>query len=314
MIKQGEIIMSMKSMIQGKGQHALELIEILKSTLPDKTLFKTISGSPAFSQAYSIKVPYELSESYYSTVVGTAFDFMVRFLIAKKLQLQLGNYFKQTAAYKGLMLMKNLTDKKTFDHLAKRFDKCSGFFKNFLISDSFDLENSLEASCAWARFEQVARSGGVLPENMDVFFKKDKDEIIQDLGNLCTVFKDAFINTDLIKKESNVVFNPTFGLYSMPIGGADADIFIDGTLYDLKTGKSIGYKWQEVAQIIGYFILHEVSKYSDFPGVSLAEMEINRIAFYRARYGVVEYVDISDIDVNKLDKAIADFSRLFKLK
>lgn len=79
----------------------------------------------------------------------------------------------------------------------------------------------------------------------------------------------------------------------------DGDIIIDGTLFDFKSEKNVGFKWQEVAQLLGYFLLNEipldVSNAGDiyFTDHSYHHLEINRIAFYRARYGEIEYIDLS---------------------
>jgi len=303
--------MSLKSMIQGNGPLSSELIDILKSILPTKSQFKTLSGKPAFSPDYSIKAPYELSQSYYASIVGTAFDYMARFIIAKKQHNVLGEYYKNTAAYKGLLLLKRSYDKKTFDQLTARFRACTKQIDSYLQSGSDDFGDSLEAVCSWARFEQIARTGGMPPADINTLLNKDNEEILLDLRRICDTFNDAFVNAGLVETNSQVIYNPTFSFYAAPLGGADADIYIDGTLYDFKTSKSLGYKWQEAAQLIGYFLLHEVSKYSGMIGVSMAEQQINRIAFYHARYGEVEYLDISEMDQEALEKAIANFSSLF---
>ncbi|MFB5087029.1 hypothetical protein PGC35_07375 [Psychrobacillus sp. PGGUH221] len=119
------------------------------------------------------------------------------------------------------------------------------------------------------------------------FFDEPDDEIIKDLEQLCEVFQEKFIPT--VTPNSEIFYNPSFGVSSAFVGGADGDIIIDGTLYDFQSGKSTGYKWQEVAQIVSYFLLNEisldVSNADDFFDVPYKHLEINRIGLYRARYG-----------------------------
>jgi hypothetical protein len=100
--------------------------------------------------------------------------------------------------------------------------------------------------------ETVARSG-LPPVDINISLIEDTDnEIINDLRALCNVFKDKFINSGIFKENEDVVFNPHFGVVvSLHVGGADADIFINGTLYDFKCTKSRGYSWTECAQIVG---------------------------------------------------------------
>ncbi|WP_162309362.1 hypothetical protein [Cohnella abietis] len=92
-----------------------------------------------------------------------------------------------------------------------------------------------------ASLETVARSG-LPPMDIEKSLIDDTDiKIINDLKLLCEVFQSKFINAGIVKENSNVVFNPRFGIVSMFCGGADADIFIDDTLYDFKCTKSRGY-------------------------------------------------------------------------
>ena len=153
--------------------------------------------------------------------------------------------------------------------------------------------------CFLVKLERIFRSG-LPPANL---FKK----VIKDLELLCDVFQEKFITT--INPTSEIIYNPNFGISSAFVGGADGDVLIDGTLYDFKSGKQIGYKWQEVAQIMGYYLLNEISldiyntadKY--FKDDSYQYWDIKRIAFYRARYGEIEYIDISFFDKEVIETA-----------
>lgn len=150
------------------------------------------------------------------------------------------------------------------------------------------------------------------------YFTEFNDNVKNELRNLFIVFKEEFIN-NIVKKESSVVFNPEFGLASELVGGADADIFIDGVLYDFKTTKNRGYVGKDVYQIIGYYLLNEITKkhkrswnkrYLEISPLIIHD--INKIAFYKARFGEIEYLDISFLEeINK--KAIVErFEKLLK--
>ena len=116
-----------------------------------------------------------------------------------------------------------------------------------------------------------------------------------------------FIEKGYVQSDSIVVFNPQFGKGSELCAGADADIFIDGVLYDFKCGKKQGYDWREVAQLMAYFYLNFFSyaktKSKIFPD-SLKEYNILRVAFYRARSGEVEYFDTDRIEDSKKWKTL----------
>ena len=122
------------------------------------------------------------------------------------------------------------------------------------------------------------------------------------------VFQTKFINSGIITPESIVVYNPTFGDASYFCGGADADIYIDGTLYDFKCTKREGYVWKDVSQILGYYLLDCISKDSKDRENDLDKYEIRRIAFYKARFGEVEYYDVSR---ESYSQTIKEFEKIF---
>jgi len=125
-------------------------------------------------------------------------------------------------------------------------------------------------------------------------------------------FRDVFLKSGLIKLKSYVVFNPTFGIASIAVNGADADIFADGVLYDIKTTKKHGFNWQYSAQLIGYYMLNEIAKESLYfeDLTQLINCEISKIAFYKPRFEEIEYVDIADQDTDKLKNAISELGEL----
>lgn len=68
-------------MIKGKSDEDKALQSVLKNIIPKKDEFYTLSGHDAFSSSYHTHVPYKLTNNYYSSVVGTAFDYMARLII-----------------------------------------------------------------------------------------------------------------------------------------------------------------------------------------------------------------------------------------
>lgn len=115
---------------------------------------------------------------------------------------------------------------------------------------------------------------------------------------MCKVFQERFLITEIVSQKSDVIYNPTFGAASLMVGGADGDIIIDGVLYDFKSGKALGYSWKETAQLIGYYFLNEISvtlNSSDWSG-TYKDLKIKTVAFYKARYGEIEYFDLAQYD------------------
>ena len=85
-------------------------------------------------------------------------------------------------------------------------------------------------------------------------------------------------------------------------------IYIDGTLYDFKCTKREGYVWKDVAQILGYYLLDCISKDNKDRENDLDKYEIRRIAFYKARFGEVEYYDVSR---ESYSQTIKEFEKMF---
>ena len=173
-----------------------------------------------------------------------------------------------------------------------------------------DLEELIKYTCFLAKLEQITRSG-MLPENPNSLLDNINEEVIVDIKQLYYVFIKDF--TKIVCKDSLVVFNPRFGeVTSLLVGGADSDIYIDGTLYDFKVKKDNGYKWQDAAQLIGYYMLYlitislgEITEMSEYP--------IIRLAFYKGRKGEIEYIEVKDIGSENVIKTLKELDKLWNL-
>lgn len=97
------------------------------------------------------------------------------------------------------------------------------------------------------------------------------DAVIGDIVAMATLFFTHF--QDLVQKP--VILNPAFA-GSHDMGGADADLIIDGTLVEIKTTKNTALEPDWVRQLVGYWLLD----YSN-------EFHINAIGFYLPRHGVL---------------------------
>lgn len=425
--------------------------EFFKGIKPDKNKFYTLSGNVPFSKEYKQKVPYNLEVPYDSTLIGTAFDYLARFEIARKIDdnkqsayeklyngrpaggldcisfalgynlimeslekefndslkviekyvnsenndfnillekslflarlehFDRGGSFGAISTFRNMemypegrvlfsndfeyekidednkTLAKNNIESKEFikvngeickinflyeDRIKVSINiKCYDKYKNLLDVkkiniDSFSNEFNISSDTSFIKIIIVCKERDLdinkyirvciesisneLSNKIISYFTKFNDNVINELKNLFVVFKENFMN-NLIKKDSIVVFNPEFGLGSELVDGADADIFIDGVLYDFKTTKNRGYVGKDIYQIIGYYLLNEITKkhkkfwekrYTEF--APLITYDINKVAFYKARFGEVECLDISFLDEFNKKKVIEKFENLLK--
>lgn len=291
--------MSLTSKLNGQFQDK-EFQTILRNIIPKSNEFYTISGKKAFSSSYILKIPNELENTYESGMVGTAFDYLARFIIAQKINKNKDAVYTKTVAELSLSwigIKLDLEDDELFNKFDKKYKESIKIIEQYVNGNDITVnENLINSACYLARLDSVVRAG-VYINNLKYFpFEKETNDIIIELKKLTDLFINTFIESNIVKDNSDVVFNPEFGICSKKCGGADADIFIDGVLYDFKSSKNRGYRWQDIAQLVGYYLFNEISIHSDSSEVSLKGYTIDKIAFYKARYGEIECFDIANID------------------
>ena len=137
-----------------------------------------------------------------------------------------------------------------------------------------------------ALMEEVFRSGGKLigplvsGQSNDIRSLIDIPDFhwVDDMRNLSWKFYDAY--SHLLALPSTL--NPTFE-GSSDIGGADADLIVNGTLIDIKTtvGREIKPDW--IRQLLGYVLL-------DYSNIH----QIRAISLYMARQGILFEWELED--------------------
>ncbi|WP_163527866.1 hypothetical protein [Halobacillus ihumii] len=306
--------MSLTKMLKGKSEIEIELQTILRNIIPTKKEFSTFSGNEAFSSKKGIDVPYILNYSYQSSVVGTAFDYMARFIVSQNNDSNKEDVSVGLTARHGLEILQRYCATKTSKSLEAKFNKGLVLINKFVKRRKASFEKLLPYATYMARLEHIFRSGMPPKDIEGSLLSEEENEIIVDLKRLCEVFIERFMIPQIITPESSVVFNPHFGIASQSCGGADADIYIDGTLYDFKTSKLTGYKWQEISQIFGYYFLNCIAADLKDTSAKLDGYEIKRLAFYKARYGEIEYIDISSMQTKKMESAIKETNELLNIR
>lgn len=303
-------VMSLTKMLKGKSEIDIKVQTILRDIIPTKKEFSTVSGNAPFSSKNIIEAPYILSYPYQSSVVGTAFDYMARFIVSQNINSNKEDVFEELTAKHGLEIIKGYCNRKTSKSLETKFNKGVILINKFVKHRKMSFEKLLPYASYLARLEHIFRSAMLPKDIKGSLLDAEENEIIVDLKRLCEVFIERFMIPQIVTPKSSVVFNPHFGIVSKSCGGADADIYIDGTLYDFKTSKLTGYKWQEISQIFGYYFLNCIATEFKDNSAKLDGYEIKRLAFYKARYGEIEYLDISSMQTRKMEHAIKEIKEL----
>lgn len=293
--------MSLTAIINNNAVPEINLF--LKESLPERGLFASAYNMTPFDTKRQIIAPYKFKDSGYASVSGTAFDYLARFEVAKTI----GDKYNKLdsldiIAKYGIDILWYNGYKRVCRESIKNFEWSKEVLKEYINNKGNHSDNKIiDICCFFARLEHLVRSGRVTLE----LINEPADSLLKsDLTLMLDGFRQRFIEK-YVSSGSNVVFNPKFRCFS----GADADICIDGVLYDFKTGKTLGYNWHEVAQIWAYFLLHEIDK-NNIELDCFSTININRIAIYRGRCADIDYIDIDQL--NNVDSSRRTLEYLLK--
>lgn len=103
----------------------------------------------------------------------------------------------------------------------------------------------------------------------------------------------ALANGSAFKARNICLLNPTFGMASTLVGGADADLLIDDCLIDVKNTKDPHLDARDFLQVVGYYLLN------GYAGMSCAgkptAYPINSFAIYFSRYGFLWKFSVEEV-------------------
>lgn len=144
-------------------------------------------------------------------------------------------------------------------------------------------EEVLQSTMDLAKLDGIFRSH-IIPNDLGVYEVGD----LMDLRKMYEI-----IPVDEFKGKTSVFLNPTFGQASELVGGADADLIIDGCLIDIKTVKEPDVKkvWR---QLVGYGVLADIAGDEDdiFP-------RIEELGIYFSRHGQLWKIPASVLYENR---------------
>jgi len=221
-------------------------------------------------------------------LIGTAFDYLLRFYIARHNN-KIINRDWVCEEVKGLARFEDDLRETSEEIVNRAKDNYEMYLDEGVLSN-----NLLSSVILIAKLDGILRSGGVLPNSLDI---EPRD--IEDLNNLYSV-----IPKNYFMKNEFCVLNPTFGTASLMVGGADADLIIGDTLIDIKTTINFKFTKEYFLQLIGYFILNELGGIDNFEN----NVDIKKLGIYYSRYGYLFTFNVSDV-VGERD--LKEFKKLF---
>ena len=239
-----------------------------------------------------------------SAVIGTAFDYLLRFKIEKlnrrRVQSDIWiaeNYYERVRAYEEV---REAFSEEQFFHarLVKKIIKSArGRLKKY-ISDDLKLEDLCPDALLLNTIDVVMRTG---------MFQEQVGEIneiyIDELKRMINIIDD-----NKFRVEKLAVLNPNFGDASSLVGGADADLILDKTLLDIKTSKNLATKRAMFDQLVAYFMLSKIQ----------GLYEIENIGIYFARFGEIWLISVDQLfsghDINSCISSFTDLALALRHK
>lgn len=216
-------------------------------------------------------------------LVGAAFDYLMRSLVERMNPACLRKPWIASAAL--LFFRQDLEEiDVTLFTLAKGcHDRALAAHKQYM-SDGILTDELLLGAIHLARIDRVYRDG---PEYLRrEWFTAAYPREMADLRRLYEI-----VPRDKFQSRDQCLLNPTFGLASELVQGADADVIIDDCLIDIKTTKYLRFKVADLHQIVGYYILCLLSGKSAKRPLG----EIRRVGIYFSRHAYLHTLEIEKI-------------------
>ena len=163
-------------------------------------------------------------------------------------------------------------------------DAAKALYTRFVRTGSLP-DDLVKSTLLLAKLDAIFRTGRLFNADFHSEYEGVEDDV-SDLKNLLAVA----IDSGLFRPDCAAFLNPTFERGSTLVGGADADMILDGTLIDVKTTKNMAFTQDMYNQILGYYALSTFVK----------TLNVDMAGIYFSRHGVLHTVPVSGIDADKI--------------
>lgn len=264
----------------------MSLTSFLKDNADVRKRFAQEFKKPEFLATKALVAP---SLTKHPPTVGTAFDYLLRFLVNRLNRRAIAGCWVAEEAVdhladdpalhaKGKKIVSRA--KKHFADYLKTGHMCEALMKSALLLATLD--------AIW-RSPRGREKIGVVLENG-----------VQDLKNLVAAFDQTLFTAKRL-----CLLNPSFGRASSLVGGADADLVVDDTIIDVKTTTDLSLKTEAFHQVLGYYVLHHIGGV----GGLNPKPTITKVAIYFSRHGYLHVMQLSEVIDSK---TFPEFVRWFQ--
>ncbi len=225
---------------------------------------------PKFNKEDKLLAP-PLTNRY--ALIGTAFDYLMRFYLKRLNPIAITKQWVAEAtpqlvrANTRILVDELLLEAHvTYDQYLKTGDMDDGVLRVCLLLGQLD---------------PIFRAHYIDP-NLGTVDSED----IKDLDNLIRI-----VNAADFQCKDICMLNPTFGMASRLVGGADMDLLLDDTLIDIKVTKILDLKRDYFNQLIGYYVLSLLGGIDKAP----KKLNVENLGIYYARHALLYKIPIQEI-------------------
>jgi hypothetical protein len=229
---------------------------------------------PKFTNKQDLLAP-PLTKNY--GLVGTAFDYLLRFYIK---QINPQAIERVWIAESSVNILKKSGFNRFYEQGYLIVTQAREEYAKFLATQQLT-DELIRDSLLLAKLDAFFRVGKI-DENLQDIDEKD----VEDLRSLMSL-----VDANLFKSSGVVLLNPTFGLASALVGGADADLLIDDLLIDVKNTKEFSLEREAFNQLIGYYTLFKIDEIDGAP----PQHEVKRLGIYFSRYAYLHVIPVEDV-------------------
>ncbi len=266
--------------------------------------FRQEFKKPRFSVKKDLLAP-PLTKRY--SLIGTAFDYLLRFYlehlnpdaVTEKWVAELSLGYPLSPLLKNVVLnldtgQISFTETDLTRKVQQIIEQAKKAHSDYLSSGEMT-DDVIESCLLLAQLDPISRAG-FIDKSLGTAYKED----VADLRKLISI-----VNPEVFRAQKLCLLNPAFGEGSRLVGGADADLVIDDTIIDIKTTKKLELRRQYFDQLIGYYVLHEISGVGELK----PKPEITKVAVYFSRHAYLYTLSLQEI----IDRhTFSDFIRWFK--
>jgi hypothetical protein len=244
-----------------------------------------------------LRVPLQVPRrSQDSSLVGTAFDYLLRFELQRRAPHAIASSWmaEEAPTYLDSVLQKT-TEIPSVEkmHEIKRqvfraLNNAKAAVANYVTRKSPTRSERAEIAIHAVQLAKLDRICWLSQFHLDLFHLDFKQtippELIEELLELLDIVPYGQLLDDHI-----MLLNPTFGQVGEWVFGATADLITGDLLLDIKTAEDNSIRLEYLNQILGYYLLARWQRRIDpsFP-------VIRRLGLYYARYGCLWCLEVSE--------------------